>query len=139
MTPAEQRLLSAFDGHDVDEVRAALKDGAEVTGPIRGRQPIEWLTAEYTRSEPIMRLLLEHGADPAIRVPGLTWGKGYDWETTFFDLTPVAYCQLGLMPQVHRREADIIANIRRLLEAANRPVPPLANVPNRYLKPKGES
>jgi hypothetical protein len=41
--------------------------------------------------------------------------------------------------QVHPRERDIYANIRLLLEAAGRPVPPLANVPNRYLQPKGGS
>jgi len=38
------------------------------------------------------------------------------------------------LPQVHRQEADIYENIRFLLESANRPVPPLENVPNRYLK-----
>ena len=64
-------------------------------------------------------------------------GEEPEWETTFFDLTPLSYCQLGLMPQVHRKERDIYANVRILLEAANRAVPPLANVPNRYLKPKG--
>ena len=39
------------------------------------------------------------------------------------------------MPQVHRRDADIYANIRRLLNASGRSVPPLDNVPNRYLIP----
>ncbi len=71
-----------------------------------------------------------------MRLAGITWGKGFEWETTFFDVTPVSYAQLGLMPQVHRRERDIYHNIRLLLEAAGRPVPPLANVPNRYLQPK---
>jgi hypothetical protein len=83
-----------------------------------------------------MRVLLAAGADPGIRVAGLAWGQGFEWETTFFDLTPISYCQLGLLPQVHRSETDIYANIRLLLEAARRPVPPLANVPNRYLRPK---
>ena len=41
----------------------------------------------------------------------------------------------GLLPQVHRAEADIY-DIKRLVAAADRPVPPLANVPNRYLSPK---
>jgi hypothetical protein len=243
MAPALRRLLDAFDGHDVEEVRAALADGADPSAPINGKLPIEWLTEQYTRSdrlpaclrllldagavppdpavipvllddagairaapslvthrttmassftplvgatalhvaaeyghlnaaralvelradvnapaavdgfglgghtplfhtvnshanrsEPVMRLLLAAGADPAVRVGGLTWGQGFEWETTFFDQTPVSYCQLGLMPQVHRREADIYANVRVLLDAAGRPVPPLANVPNRYLK-----
>lgn len=251
MTP-QQRLLDAFDGHDVEEERAALRDGADPCSPVRGKSPVEWLTEAYTRSdrfptclrllldhgaeapdpaivpvllddaeavcaavrndasllnhrttlvssftplvgasllhvaaeygnlnaaralveagadvnaraavdesglngntplfhtvnsnanrsEPVMRLLLGAGADPSVRLAGITWGKGFDWETTFFDVTPVSYAQFGLTPQVHRREADVYANVRLLLAAAGRPVPPLANVPNRYLQPKGHS
>jgi ankyrin repeat protein len=242
-----QRLLDAFDGHDVDEVRAALKDGIDLS-PVNGKPVISWLTEAYTRSgrfptclrlllehgavppdplvipvllddadairaavrtkpsllshrttmvssftplvgasllhvaaeygnhnaaraliesgadvnaraevdehglnghtpifhtvnsnanrsEPIMRLLLEAGADPSVRLAGITWGKGFEWETTFFDVTPVSYAQLGLMPQVHRKESDLYHNIRLLLEAAGRPAS-LPNVPNRYLQPK---
>jgi hypothetical protein len=251
MTPAQQRLLDAFDGHDVHELRAALADGADVRSSVEGKPPIAWLTEQYTRSdrftaclrllldagavppdpavvpvllddadrvrfairadqslldrttmvssftplvgasllhvtaeygnpnaaralvelgadvnaaaatdeyglnghtplfhtvnsnanrsEPIFRLLLGAGADAGVRLAGITWGRGFDWETTFFDVTPVSYAQCGLMPQVHRREPDIYANIRMLLEAARRPIPPLANVPNRYLQPKGGS
>jgi hypothetical protein len=43
---------------------------------------------------------------------------------------------MGLLPQVTRREEHIYSNIRELLEAARRPIPPLDNVPNRYLQPK---
>jgi hypothetical protein len=43
---------------------------------------------------------------------------------------------MGLLPQVHRREREIYGNIRLLLAAAGRRVPPLDNVPNRYLQPK---
>jgi ankyrin repeat protein len=249
MTSPQQRLLDAFDGHDVDELRAALRDGADPRSPVGGKVPFEWLTEQYTRSdrlpvclrllldagavppdpvvvpvllddadgiraavradpsllshrttmvstftplagasllhvaaeygnlnaaralveagadvnsaaardefglnghtpvfhavnsnanrsEPVLRLLLDAGADPGVRLAGITWGRGFEWETTFFDVTPVSYAQLGLMPQVHRREQDIYANIRLLLTAAGRSVPPLANVPNRYLRPK---
>jgi hypothetical protein len=41
---------------------------------------------------------------------------------------------MGLLPQVHRREKDIYANIVRLLKAGGREVPPLENIPNRYLR-----
>jgi hypothetical protein len=249
MSTAEEALLAAFDGHDVDGVRAALDAGADPCSPIRGKPPVYWLLEEYTRSdrlatclrlllerggslddpavapvllndpntiraavratppllehrttltssftslvgvsllhvaaeyghmdaaralveagadvnataavdehglnghtplfhtvnshgnrsEPIMRLLLAAGAKPDVRLAGITWGQGYPWETTFFDVTPISYAQMGLLPQVHRSERDIYANIRLLLGASARKAPPLANVPNRYLQPK---
>jgi hypothetical protein len=83
-----------------------------------------------------MRLLLAAGARTDVRLAGLIWGKGYEWETTFFDVTPISYAQMGLLPQVHRRESDIYATIRSLLESSGRRVPSLRNVPNRYLRPK---
>jgi hypothetical protein len=252
MSNADQELLSAFDGHEVENVRAALDAGADPCSPIRGKLPVNWLLEEYTRSdrladclrllfergavlhdsavapvllndadairaavkatpslldhrttltssytslvgvsllhvaaeygnldaaralidagadvnttaafdehglnghtplfhtvnssrnrsEPIMRLLLAAGAKPDVRVAGITWGKGYEWETTFFDVTPISFAQMGLIPQVHRSERDIYANIRLLLAAAGRQVPPLDNVPNRYLQKKSHA
>jgi len=78
--------------------------------------------------------LLEAGARVDARLAGITWGKGFEWETTCFDVTPISYAQLGLLPQMHRREAEVYANVKRLLQHAGRPVPPLENVPNRYLR-----
>jgi ankyrin repeat protein len=121
-------------GADVNATAAADKHG------LNGQTPLfHTVNSNANRSEPVLRLLLGAGADVGVRLAGITWGQGFEWETTFFDVTPVSYAQLGLMPQVHRRERDIYANIRLLLEAAGRPVPPLANVPNRYLQPKGGS
>jgi ankyrin repeat protein len=243
--PTEQ-LLSAFDGHDVEGVRNALKAGADAYTPVRGKLPVYWLLEEYhrtdhlpeclqllfdngavlddealrpvllndadgitglhandpsilehrtsltsaftslidvtllhvaaeygnfetaktlielgadvnaragvneyginghtpifhtvnsngNRSAPIMEILLEAGARCDIRLEGLEWGKGYEWETVFFDVTPISYAQIGLMPQVHRKESDIYKNIERLMSAAGRKVPGLGNVPNRYV------
>jgi hypothetical protein len=249
MSNPDEELLSAFDGHHVEDVRAALEAGANACEPIRGKLPVDWLleehersdqlgdclrllfargavlrdpvvapvllndanaikaavtatpsllrhrtkmvsaftsleggsllhvAAEYgnleaaralveagadvnaraeideyglnghtpifhtvssihNRSEPIMRLLLAAGAKTDIRLAGITWGKGYEWETTFFDVTPISYAQMGLFPQVHRNEAAIYSNLKCLLEASGQKVPPLSNVPNRYLRPK---
>jgi hypothetical protein len=252
MSDPVQELLSAFDGHDVAGVRAALEAGADPSFPVRGKLPVMWLLEEYTRSdrlgdclrllfgrgavlpdpvlspvllndapgiaeairarpeilehrttlvcaftslagvsllhvaaeygnydaaralveagadvnaradadehglnghtplfhtvnsihnrsEPIMRLLLAAGAKTDVRLDGLTWGKGYQWETTLFDITPIFYALMGLLPQVRRSECDINANVRLLVEAAGRKYPPLDNVPNRYLQPKGRA
>ena len=249
MSDPNEQLLSAFDGHDNDAVRAAIEAGADACSPIRGKLPIYWLLEEYTRSDrlpgclqllfergaklddplaasvllddaegvkaavaenksllfhrttlrsaftsladasllhiaaeygnqnaaralielgadvnfaagsdengfngqtpifhtvnsnrnrsaPIMRMLVEAGADCTVRLEGVWWGKDYPWETVFFDVTPVSYAQFGLMPQVHRTESDIYANIEFLIKASHRKMPPLENVPNRYLQPK---
>lgn len=85
---------------------------------------------------PVLRLLLAAGARTDVRLPLLTWGRGFEWETTLFDVTPISYCQAGLLPQMHRREADVYRNLHALLVAAGRGVPPLPNVPNRYLAPR---
>ena len=53
---------------------------------------------------------------------GLAWGKGFTGR--------------GLLPQMHRGEAQIFSNVRRLLEASGRSAAAIRNVPNRYLRPQ---
>lgn len=250
MKEPQQALLSAFDGHDANGVRAALQAGADPCAPVHGKPPIVWLLEQYTRSdrladclrlllergaslphpvmapvllddaaavrfaietepellrykitldctftplhgasllhlaaeygaagaaraliesgadvnatadldqdglnghtplfhtvnsnrnrsEPIMRLLLAAGARTDVRLAGLVWGRGFPWETVLLDVTPISYAQAGLLPQMHRDEEQIYANIRALLLAAGRPAPALQNVPNRYLRSDG--
>jgi ankyrin repeat protein len=119
-------------GADVD-ARAAVDEAG-----MNGHTPLfHTVNSNANRSEPVMRLLLDAGARTDILLPRIVWGAGFDWETTCFDVTPVSYAQLGLLPQMHRSEAEIYSNIQTLLRAAGRKSPPLANVPNRYLRPGG--
>lgn len=132
--------VAAELGH-VRATRVLLELGAEVDARaaldadgLGGQTPLfHVVSSSGNRSAPVMRLLLDAGASPTTFVHGLCWGRGFEWETVVFDVTPIAYAQLGLLPQMHRREADVHANLVALLERAGRPVPPFRNVPNRYL------
>jgi ankyrin repeat protein len=115
-------------GSDVN-ARAALDDFG-----LNGHTPLfHTVNSNANRSVSVMRLLLAAGARADLRLTGITWGKGFEWETTCLDVTPVSYAQLGLLPQFQRLEEDCYANVVELLRASGRTVPPLNNVPNRYL------
>ena len=124
--------------------RAARHAGAKVDARasldeygLNGHTPLfHTVNSNDNRAAPILELLLDAGADPGVRLAGITWGKGFEWETTCFDVTPISYAQLGLLPQMHRSDRDVYVNIKRLLDASGRKVPPLDNVPNRYLNRK---
>ena len=139
-------LHVAAEFGNLDVARALIDMGAEVDARaavddygLNGHTPLfHTVNSILNIAAPIMRLLLDAGASCDIRLPGITWGQGFEWETTCFDITPISYAQMGLLPQMHRNEREIYENVRLLLEASGRSVPPLANVPNRYLKPKGD-
>ena len=102
-------------GADVD-ARAAVDEQG-----LNGHTPLfHTVNSADNRSAPIMNMLLDAGAKADVRLAGIVWGRGFEWETTCFDVTPISYAQMGLLPQVHREERDIYDNIRRLLEAAGR-------------------
>jgi hypothetical protein len=135
-------LHVAAEYGNVKAARVLVQAGADVNARasldehgLNGHTPIfHTVNSNDNRAAPILELLLAAGADPGIRLAGITWGKGFEWETTCFDVTPISYAQLGLLPQMHRIDRHVYANIKRLLKASGRKVPPLANVPNRYLK-----
>jgi ankyrin repeat protein len=115
-------------GADVD-ARAATDEFG-----LNGHTPLfHTVNSNANRSAPVMRLLLAAGARADVKLAGITWGKGFEWETTCFDLTPITYAQFGLLRQFQRDEEDCFANVVELLKASGRVVPPLTNVPNRYL------
>ena len=118
-------------GADVDARAGVDSDG------LNGHTPLfHTVNSNGNRSAPILDLLLDAGASTTILLRGITWGAGFDWETTLFDVTPLSYAQFGLLPQMHRNEGQIYANIARLLKSGGRTVPALSNVPNRYLEPR---
>jgi hypothetical protein len=138
--------VAAEFGH-LQAARVLLEMGADVNATaavdahgLNGHTPLfHTVNSNANRSAPLMRLLLDAGAGVDVRLAGIVWGQGMDWETTFVDVTPISYAQFGLLPQVHRSEGDIYQNIRVLLDAAGRNVPPMNNVPNRYLHPRRDA
>ena len=124
-----------------DVARVLIEMGADVNARasfdafgLNGHTPLfHTVNSNDNRAAPVMELLLDAGARTDVRLQGLVWGREFEWETTCFDVTPITFAQLGLLPQVHRRERDVYDTIARLLRAADRAVPPLPNVPNRYL------
>ncbi|MBL8516761.1 MAG: ankyrin repeat domain-containing protein [Betaproteobacteria bacterium] len=126
---AAEALIAA--GADLNSVAAIDEAG------FGGHTPIfHAVNSNDNRSAPILCALVSAGARCDVLLPGLVWGKGFEWESTFFDVTPITYAQMGLLPQMHRRESDIYANIRLMIEASGRRMPALGNVPNRYLQPR---
>ncbi len=137
-------LHVAAEYGNLSAARVLLEHGAEVDARadldpwgLNGHTPLfHTVNSNANRSAPLMQMLLDAGARPDLLLAGITWGKGFEWETTCFDVTPISYAQLGNLPQMHRAEADIYANVSALLDAAGRRAPPSPNVPNRYLRPR---
>lgn len=135
--------VAAEYGH-ADAARVLIEMGADVDAAasvdeygLNGHTPLfHTVSSSHNHAAPVMKMLLDAGARADVALRGIVWGRGFEWETTIFDVTPISYAQFGLLPQVHRGEGDIYDNIRLLLEASGRTLPPLENVPNRYLKPR---
>ncbi len=102
---------------------------------FNGHTPIFHTVCQHrNHCQPVLQLLLKHGARSDVRLAGITWGQGFEWETTIFDPTPMSYCQAGLLSQFQREECDVYDNIRLLAQASGRDLPADLNVPNKYLR-----
>ncbi len=82
----------------------------------------------------MMELLAEAGADLDVRLNGLVWGGGFEWETVVYDVSPISYAQCGLYFQFHRREEMVYGNIGYLWRKRYGKEPRVRNVPNKYLQ-----
>lgn len=59
------RLFGGFETHSPNEIRAAIDEGADPIGPVRGKTPIDRLVEMYTRSvrfAECLRVMLDAGA-----------------------------------------------------------------------------
>jgi ankyrin repeat protein len=108
---------------------------AEMDGEgIGGQTPLfHAVNSNQNHCRPVMELLVEAGADLDIRLKGLVWGAGFEWETAVFDVTPISYAQCGLYAQFHRREQDVYGNLAYLYARRYGNQLLVRNVPNKYL------
>jgi len=110
------------------------KAGIDENG-FGGQTPIfHTVNQILNRSAEMMDFLLSKSADLKITVPGLIWGKGYDWETLIPAVNPISYAMMGLLPQMHRNETIVSRTVCTLLKAAYGIDYAPQNVPCAYLK-----
>ena len=82
----------------------------------------------------MLEFLLKKSADLELTVPGLIWGKGYQWETFIPSVNPISYAMMGLVPQMHRNEITIAKTVSVLMKSAYGIDYTPLNIPNAYLK-----
>jgi hypothetical protein len=123
-------LLDA--GADVDAPADTDEDG------FGGQTPIfHAVNSILNYCRPAMELLVDAGADLDVRLKGLVWGRGQDWETLLLDVTLISYAQCGLYAQFHRPEKDVYSNLTYLHQKRHGTELRVRNVPNKYLAPRG--
>jgi Ankyrin repeats (many copies) len=100
-----------------------------------GQTPIfHTVNQNLNQSFDMLNFLLQQSADLKITVPGLIWGKGYEWETLIPAGNPISYAMMGLLPQMHRNEMTVSKVVSLLLKAAYGIDYSFPNVPCAYLK-----
>ncbi len=100
-----------------------------------GQTPIfHTVNQNSNQSIDMLHFLLAKDVAIRITVPGLIWGKGYDWETLIPAVNPINYAMMGLLPQMHRDEKTIADTVSLLLKHEFGIDYQSANVPNKYLQ-----
>lgn len=133
--------ISAEFNH-VSCAKVLVACGASVNAPagmdengFGGQTPIfHTVNQNGNESAEMLAFLLENNADLKTTVPGLIWGKGYEWETLIPAVNPISYAMMGLLPQMHRNEEIISKTVSHLLSHAYGIDYTPVNIPNKYLK-----
>jgi ankyrin repeat protein len=114
-------------------VEVDVRAGIDADG-LGGHTPLfHTVNSNGNHCRPMMELLVEAGASLDLRLKGLVWADGFDWETVVFDVTPISYAQCGLYSQFHRKQPDVYSNIDYLYRKRYGVAAPARNVPNKYL------
>ncbi len=121
--------------------RVLVENGADLNAAagvdengFGGQTPIfHTVNQNSNNSFEMFEFLLENLAEIKITVPGLIWGKGYEWETLIPAVNPISYAMMGLLPQMHRDENQISEIVLRLLKYTFDIDYSPKNVPNAYL------
>lgn len=110
------------------------KAGVDENG-FGGQTPVfHTVNQNNNQSADMLHFLLEQKADLLLSVPGLIWGRGYEWETFIPAVNPLSYAMMGLLPQMHRDERTVAETVSLLLQHAYGIHYFPANIPCAYLQ-----
>lgn len=111
-----------------------VKAGVDEYG-FGGQTPVfHTVNQNSNNSFDMLNFLLSKSADLKLTVPGIIWGKGYEWETLIPAVNPISYSMMGFLPQMHRSEITVSKVVSLLLKSAYGIDYSSPNVPNAYLK-----
>ncbi|HET7105328.1 MAG TPA: hypothetical protein VFI38_00850 [Candidatus Acidoferrum sp.] len=79
---SKNELLDA--GHPIDDAAAIDANGFGSHTPL-----FHTVNSNRNYCRPMMELLVGAGASLDVRLKGLVWGSGFEWETTILDVTPL--------------------------------------------------
>jgi len=119
-----------------------VKHGADINAKagvdehgFGGQTPVfHTVNQNSNNSIDMFNYLLSQSVNIMITVPGLIWGKGYEWETLMPAVNPISYAMMGLLPQGHRNEHTITNIVTTLLRYTYGIDYTPRNVPCAYLK-----
>ena len=110
-----------------------IKAGLDSNG-FGGQTPIFHTVNQHANNSiDVLKFLVSQNVDLSLTVPGLIWGKGYEWETFIPSVNTISYAMMGLLRQFQRTEQQIYEVVSILLKAKYGIDYLPANVPNKYL------